>query len=81
MLPDFDVYVPNTKFKKSQPGLPDLRIKVVRTSDPVPDLQMVNSISSYLSDEVPLHWAVVDSGNIAFYSFSDMALPQDISLG
>ncbi|XP_045212212.2 tRNA-splicing endonuclease subunit Sen54-like [Mercenaria mercenaria] len=81
IVPDFDVYAPNTKFKKTKPGIPDFRVKVTRTSDPVPDLKLVNSIDSYLNDEASLQWAVVDGGNIAFYCMSDMPLPQDISLG
>ncbi|KAL4240486.1 tRNA splicing endonuclease 54 [Mactra antiquata] len=28
--PDFDVYAPSTKFKKSSPGIPDFRVKVAR---------------------------------------------------
>lgn len=30
VLPDFDVYAPNSKFKKSSPGLPDFRVIVSR---------------------------------------------------
>jgi hypothetical protein len=29
-LPQFDVYAPNSSFKKTRPGIPDFRVKVVR---------------------------------------------------
>ncbi|XP_060575614.1 tRNA-splicing endonuclease subunit Sen54-like [Ruditapes philippinarum] len=80
-LPQFDVYAPNSSFKKTRPGIPDFRVKVVRPSDPVPGLKDVNSIMSYLNDDSLLHWAIVDCGNIIFYNMADMPLPRDISLG
>lgn len=80
-MPQFDVYSPNTKFKKSTPGLPDFRVVVAKSTSSPPDLGTITAINSYLSDDVPLHFAVVDSGEIAFYILSDFTLSEDISLG
>ncbi|PVD37450.1 hypothetical protein C0Q70_00040 [Pomacea canaliculata] len=66
----FDVYLPNTTFKKTSPGLPDHRICVSRCLQPPDPLQLQSAVA-YLSDNVPLHWAVVISGEISFFVFEN----------
>ncbi|KAL8565506.1 hypothetical protein ACOMHN_049482 [Nucella lapillus] len=70
----FDVYLPNTNFKKSSPGLPDHRVCVARGPQP-PDVFDVHAVTAHLADRAPLHWAVVSSGDIGFFVFDHMELP------
>ncbi|XP_062566451.1 tRNA-splicing endonuclease subunit Sen54-like [Saccostrea cucullata] len=77
----YDVYKPDAKFRKSNPGVPDHRICVVGSDEDPPSLSTLTSIFSYYDDEVPLHWAVVDEGEIAFYSFSQISLPTQVFMG
>ncbi|KAK3599317.1 hypothetical protein CHS0354_028683 [Potamilus streckersoni] len=77
----YDVYLPDLKFKKSQPGIPNHRICVVRSVDPPPSISEVSALYGYLDDDIPIHWAVVDNGEIAFYEFSPISLPVDITVG
>lgn len=74
----FDVYLPNTSFKKSSPGVPDHRICVARGQNP-PDFFEVQSTTTHLEDDVPLHWAVVNSGEISFFIFENSNLPVHLS--
>ncbi|XP_041939016.1 tRNA-splicing endonuclease subunit Sen54 isoform X1 [Alosa sapidissima] len=75
----FDVYQPDTvaDYKKSNPGKPYTRMCVCSFEGPVPDLQVVKSLS-FQSGEVPVTFAVVDHGDISFYSFKDFTLPVDV---
>ncbi|ESO83967.1 hypothetical protein LOTGIDRAFT_229530 [Lottia gigantea] len=75
----FDVYLPNAQFKKSDPGRPNHRVCVTRSCDEPPSLITINQC--YLKDKVPVHWAVIDNGDVAFYSFQHFSLPIDISKG
>ncbi|CAH1795087.1 unnamed protein product [Owenia fusiformis] len=76
----FDVYLPSLQYKKSNPGLPNHRIVVTRVEDPPPDLAILSSLHQ-TKDGVPLHWAVIDSGDVSFFSFNDVSLGQDIYMG
>ncbi|XP_004463928.2 tRNA-splicing endonuclease subunit Sen54 isoform X2 [Dasypus novemcinctus] len=49
----------------------------VRFEEPVPDLGTLKRLS-YQSGEVPLIFALVDHGDISFYSFRDFMLPRDL---
>ncbi|CAC5379024.1 TSEN54 [Mytilus coruscus] len=71
----YDVYLPDAKFKKSSPGLPHHRLCVLRHSEPLPDLQTLTSLHHYYTDGIPIQWAVVDNGDIAFYGFTDIEIP------
>ncbi|XP_036409158.1 tRNA-splicing endonuclease subunit Sen54 isoform X2 [Megalops cyprinoides] len=72
----FNVYQPDTvaDFKKSNPGKPYSRI----FEGPVPDLRALKQLSLQ-SGDVPVTFAVVDHGDISFYSFKDFQLPTDVS--
>ncbi|CAG5117096.1 unnamed protein product [Candidula unifasciata] len=65
----FDVHLPDSRFKKSMPGVPNHRVSVCKCSSDLPGLAEHHQAWSRFKDEVPLHWAVVDSGEIAFYVF------------
>ncbi|XP_069510877.1 tRNA-splicing endonuclease subunit Sen54 isoform X2 [Ambystoma mexicanum] len=76
---DFDVYQADAvaDFKKSNPGKPYARMCVRRFDEVVPDLQALKKLARR-SGDVPVVFALVDSGDIAFYSFKDFNLPIDI---
>ncbi|XP_031416581.1 tRNA-splicing endonuclease subunit Sen54 [Clupea harengus] len=75
----FDVYQPDTvaDYKKSNPGKPYTRMCVCSFEGPVPDLQVVKSLS-FQSGDVPVTFAAVDRGDISFYCFKDIQLPVDV---
>ncbi|XP_013381139.1 tRNA-splicing endonuclease subunit Sen54 [Lingula anatina] len=77
----FDVFKPDSNFKKSQPGLPDHRICVISSSEKPPDLGQLIGLQKQCSDGVPLHWSVVDHGDIAFYKYCYTSLPVDVTMG
>lgn len=76
----FDVYQPGVNFKKSNPGPPDFCITVCRYSDMPPSLASMNSLSQQCHP-VPLKIALVDGGNILFYSILDVDSPTFITRG
>ncbi|XP_071321038.1 tRNA-splicing endonuclease subunit Sen54 [Trachinotus anak] len=75
----FNVYQPDTvaDFKKSNPGKPYSRMCVCSFDDPVPDLRAIKLLASQ-SGDVPVVTAVVDHGDISFYTFKDFQLPRDV---
>nr|XP_022316748.1 tRNA-splicing endonuclease subunit Sen54-like [Crassostrea virginica] len=77
----YDVFKPDAKFRKSNPGVPDHRVCVVRSEEDPPSLSALTSLYSYYDDDIPLHWAVVDNGEIAFYSFSQISFPTQVFMG
>ncbi|XP_071106541.1 tRNA-splicing endonuclease subunit Sen54-like [Haliotis cracherodii] len=77
----FDVHLPNAKFKKTRPGLPNHRVCVVRSCDPYPTMADISEAVNCYYDNVPVNWAVVDSGDIAFYNMSSLSLPVDVMMG
>lgn len=54
-------------------------INVIRCSfnDPVPDLRAIKLLA-HQSGDVPVVMAVVDYGDISFYTFKDFQLPTDV---
>lgn len=40
-----------------------------RSSFDLPGLAEILQVQTHFKDKVPLHWAMVDSGEIAFYVF------------
>lgn len=48
-----------------------------RFDEPVPDLCSLKRLT-YQSGDVPLIFALVDHGDISFYSFRDFTLPVDL---
>ena len=43
--------------------------------------QQTTLVGKELKNDVPLLWAVVDTGDIAFYEVRDLLLPVDITMG
>uniref|UniRef100_A0A3B4ZXA6 tRNA-splicing endonuclease subunit Sen54-like n=1 Tax=Stegastes partitus TaxID=144197 RepID=A0A3B4ZXA6_9TELE len=75
----FNVYQPDTvaDFKKSNPGKPYSRMCVCSFDGPVPDLRVLKLLA-FQSGDVPVVFAVVDHGDISFYTFKDFQLPTDV---
>ncbi|KAM7371492.1 hypothetical protein PAMP_008729 [Pampus punctatissimus] len=75
----FNVYQPDTvaDFKKRNPGKPYSRMCVCSFDGPVPDLQAMKLLA-FQSGDVPVVFAVVDHGDVSFYTFKDFQLPTDV---
>ncbi|KAK5913527.1 hypothetical protein CgunFtcFv8_008050 [Champsocephalus gunnari] len=75
----FNVYQPDTvaDFKKSNPGKPYTRMCVCSFDGPVPDLRAIKQLA-FQSGDVLVVFAVVDYGDISFYTFKDFQLPTDV---
>ncbi|TKW33982.1 hypothetical protein SEVIR_2G274700v4 [Setaria viridis] len=70
--PSFEVYLPNSKFKKSSPGTPSFLLCLLRNKPPTRvELEMVeNNFGG-----IPLKYCLVDNGRVSFLSFDKVALP------
>ncbi|KAK7336527.1 hypothetical protein VNO77_17070 [Canavalia gladiata] len=72
LRPDFDVYLPNSRFRKSSPGDPNFLLYLSRCHPPsraeIEDLerQCVG---------IPLKICLVTEGRVSFYSFAKVELP------
>uniref|UniRef100_H0WIL5 tRNA splicing endonuclease subunit 54 n=1 Tax=Otolemur garnettii TaxID=30611 RepID=H0WIL5_OTOGA len=75
----FDVYQADVvaTFRKNNPGKPYARMCISGFDEPVPDLCSLKRLS-YQSGDVPLIFALVDHGDISFYSFRDFTLPRNV---
>ncbi|XP_056406301.1 tRNA-splicing endonuclease subunit Sen54 isoform X2 [Hyla sarda] len=67
----------NTEFKKSKPGKPYAYLCVHRFDELIPSLQTIKNLA-YQSGEIPVLFALVDCGEIAFYTLKDFQLPVDV---
>ncbi|XP_074080689.1 tRNA-splicing endonuclease subunit Sen54 [Macrotis lagotis] len=76
----FDIYQADSvsSFRKNDPGRPYARMSISGFDEPVPDLRTLKRLS-FQSGDVPLIFALVDHGDIAFYSFRDFTLPVDLA--
>ncbi|KAG5833020.1 hypothetical protein ANANG_G00297420 [Anguilla anguilla] len=76
----FNVYQPDTvaDFRKTSPGKPYTRMCVCSFEGPVPDLRTLKLLA-FQSGDVPVTFAVVDHGDISFYTFKSFQLPTDLS--
>ncbi|KAJ8251727.1 hypothetical protein GJAV_G00224460 [Gymnothorax javanicus] len=76
----FNVYQPDSaaSYKKTSPGNPYTRMCVCSFESPVPDLRTLKLVALQ-SGDVPVTFAVVDHGDISFYTFKSFQLPNDFS--
>ncbi|XP_042304150.1 tRNA-splicing endonuclease subunit Sen54 isoform X2 [Sceloporus undulatus] len=76
---DFDVYQADvaSSFKKNDLGKPYVRMCVRRFDEEIPSLRVLKELA-YQSGDVPVVFALVDNGDIAFYSFKEFKLPIDV---
>ncbi|NXM72359.1 SEN54 endonuclease, partial [Serilophus lunatus] len=77
---DFNVYQADavSKFKKTNPGKPYVRMCVRSFDEEIPSLRALKQVT-YLSGDVPLVFALVDHGEITFYSLKEFKLPIDVN--
>ncbi|XP_005412354.1 PREDICTED: tRNA-splicing endonuclease subunit Sen54 isoform X2 [Chinchilla lanigera] len=75
----FDVYQADSvaMFRKNSPGKPHARMCISGFDEPVPDLCSLKRLT-FQSGDVPLIFALMDHGDISFYSFRDFTLPKDL---
>ncbi|KAI4379385.1 hypothetical protein MLD38_005693 [Melastoma candidum] len=71
-VPDFDVHLPNGRFRKSSPGDPNFLLRIARGGPPsrleIDALERKNG-------SIPLKFCQVDNGRVSFFSFSKVCLP------
>ncbi|KAK2528473.1 Tsen54 [Columba guinea] len=77
---DFNVYQADAvaKFKKTNPGKPYVRMCVRSFDEQIPSLRALKQVT-YQSGDVPVVFALVDYGEIAFYSLKEFKLPVDVN--
>uniref|UniRef100_A0A8C5X6M9 tRNA splicing endonuclease subunit 54 n=1 Tax=Malurus cyaneus samueli TaxID=2593467 RepID=A0A8C5X6M9_9PASS len=77
---DFNVYQADavSRFKKTNPGRPHVRMCVRSFDEQIPSLRALKQVT-YLSGDVPLVFALVDHGEITFYSLKEFKLPVDVN--
>ncbi|KDP41987.1 hypothetical protein JCGZ_27005 [Jatropha curcas] len=70
--PNFDVYLPNSKFRKSSPGDPAFILYLIRGSPP--SKAKIEAFERQCG-EVPLKYCHVDDGRVSYFSFKSVQLP------
>ncbi|KAK7267323.1 hypothetical protein RIF29_19992 [Crotalaria pallida] len=71
LRPDFDVYLPNNKFRKSSPGDPSFLLHLSR--DHPPSRAEIEVLERQCGG-VPLKVCLVDNGRVSFFSFEKVEL-------
>ncbi|KAL4607838.1 hypothetical protein ACB092_09G203800 [Castanea dentata] len=70
--PVFDVYLPNSKFRKSSPGDPSFVICLTRGDLPsIADIEVLERQCG----AIPLRFCHVEYGRVSFFSFDEVELP------
>ncbi|NWH56889.1 SEN54 endonuclease, partial [Geococcyx californianus] len=77
---DFNVYQADavSRFKKTNPGKPYVRMCVRSFDEDIPSLRALKQVTCQ-SGDVPVVFALVDYGEIAFYSLKEFKLPVDVN--
>ncbi|XP_062466506.1 tRNA-splicing endonuclease subunit Sen54 [Pezoporus occidentalis] len=76
----FNVYQADAvaRFKKTNPGKPYVRMCVQSFDEQIPSLRALKQVT-YQSGDIPVVFALVDHGEIAFYSLKEFKLPVDVN--
>ncbi|MQL90818.1 hypothetical protein Taro_023432, partial [Colocasia esculenta] len=69
---EFDVFLPDSKFKKASPGNPNFVLSLI--SEKPPRRREVEDLERQCN-HVPLKFCNVDHGRVSFYSFDEINLP------
>ncbi|KAH7683102.1 tRNA-splicing endonuclease subunit Sen54 protein [Dioscorea alata] len=72
IIPTFDVYLPNSKFRKSSPGKPNFLLCLLRDKPPS-RTELENLEKKCLG--IPLKFCFVDHGRVSFFSYDRVVLP------
>ncbi|XP_033095310.1 tRNA-splicing endonuclease subunit Sen54-like [Anneissia japonica] len=75
---DFNIYLPESNYKKTSPGKPVFYVIVTKLEEEPPNLSTQMQLLRQARG-TPLVWAVVDNGDISFYTLRDIELPIDIT--
>ncbi|KAM9296222.1 tRNA-splicing endonuclease subunit Sen54 [Gastrophryne carolinensis] len=67
----------SSEFRKSKPGKPYARLCVRSFDEQIPSLLTLKAMA-YQSGDVPVVFALVDDGEVSFYTFKDFQLPVDV---
>ncbi|KAJ1290294.1 hypothetical protein BS78_02G232400 [Paspalum vaginatum] len=70
--PSFEVYLPNSKFKKSSPGTPSFLLCLLRNKPPS-RIELERLENNFRG--IPLKYCHVDNGRVSFLSFDEVILP------
>ncbi|XP_073222116.1 uncharacterized protein [Cicer arietinum] len=70
--PDFDVYLPNNRFRKSSPGDPDFLLYLSRGH--LPSRAEIEALERQCG-RIPLKICLVTEGKVSFFSFDKVELP------
>lgn len=73
--PKFDMFSPNTPFRKGSPPSPDFHLCIVGYTDSIPSPQALRALSEALNDSVPILFAIVSPDSISFIRVCDVVLP------
>ncbi|KAI4988798.1 hypothetical protein ZWY2020_036115 [Hordeum vulgare] len=72
LSPSYEVYLPNSKFRKSSPGAPCFLLSMLR--DKPPSRDELETMESKCGG-IPLKFCQVDNGRVSFLSFDKVLLP------
>ncbi len=76
----FDVYKPNSNYRKSNPGQPDFYVAVCNFSQPSPTFGEIQALIS-ACDKIPLRMAAVaDGGTVIMFGLTDYGVPSLVEL-
>jgi len=71
----FDVYEPNSQFRKTCPGRPDFYISITNFAQPSPTFMEIKQLID-ACDGIPLRMAAVaDGGTVIMFSLTDFGVP------
>jgi hypothetical protein len=71
----FQVYNPNSNFRKTDPGLPDMLVAITNFSESSPTFNHLTSLIKYC-DGIPLRLAAVsNSGTVIMFALTDFGPP------
>lgn len=73
LRPDFDVYLPNSRFRKSSPGDPSFLLYLSRVQNP-PSRAEIEALEKQCGG-IPLKICLVTEGRVSFFSFDKVELP------
>lgn len=75
----YDVYKSKGHFSKKSPGLPAFRLCIKRQDESPVILADMIEAARLSPDGVPVQWAIVDNGDVTFYTFHGVDLPMDVT--
>lgn len=72
--PAFDVYFPNSKFRKSSPGDPSFALCLCRSDHP-PSEEEIKAVERQCGGSIALKFCQIENGRVSLFSFNKVELP------